>query len=43
MGLTHIKATIANPTRPRQTARVRFLIDPGVAYSDGAGPSAHAS
>jgi predicted aspartyl protease len=33
MGLTYIRATIANPTKPRRTSRVRFLIDSGAAYS----------
>lgn len=33
IGLTYIKATIANPRRPKRTARVRFLVDSGAAYS----------
>lgn len=33
MGLTHIKATIANPARPRKTATLTFLVDSGAVYS----------
>jgi clan AA aspartic protease len=33
MGLTYIRATIANPRRPKQTARVRLLVDSGAMYS----------
>ncbi len=33
MGLTFIEATIANPAKPRKTARVKFLVDSGAAYS----------
>lgn len=33
MGLTHIKVTIANPGKPRKTARLKFLVDSGAAYS----------
>jgi clan AA aspartic protease len=33
MGLTFIEATIANPAKPRRTARVKFLVDSGAAYS----------
>ncbi len=33
MGLTYIEATIANPAKPRKTARVKFLVDSGAAYS----------
>ena len=33
MGLTFIEATIVNPARPRKTARVKFLVDSGAAYS----------
>jgi len=33
MGLIYIQATIANPAKPRRTARVKFLIDAGAAYS----------
>jgi len=33
MGLTFIEATIANPARPRKTARLKFLVDSGAAYS----------
>jgi clan AA aspartic protease len=33
MALTYIEATIANPARPRKTARLKFLVDSGAAYS----------
>jgi len=33
MGLTHIRASIANPARPRRSARLRFLVDSGAMYS----------
>jgi clan AA aspartic protease len=33
MGLTYIEATISNPVRPRKSARVKFLVDSGAAYS----------
>jgi clan AA aspartic protease len=33
MGLTYIEATIANPARPRKTARLKFLVDSGAVYS----------
>lgn len=33
MGLTYVHLTIANPTKPRRTARVKFLVDSGAAYS----------
>ena len=33
MGLTHIQAGIANPARPRRSARLKFLVDPGALYS----------
>jgi clan AA aspartic protease len=33
MGLTHVKARIANPARPRKTARLKFLVDSGAVYS----------
>jgi clan AA aspartic protease len=33
MGLTHVKATIANPANIRKTARVTFLVDSGAIYS----------
>jgi len=33
VGLTHIRARIANPARPRRTASVRFLVDSGAVYS----------
>lgn len=33
MGLTYIQATISNPRRPKQNARLKFLVDSGAAYS----------
>ena len=33
MGLTHIQACIANPARPRRSARLKFLLDSGALYS----------
>ncbi len=33
MGLVHVRATIANPARPKKTARVTFLVDSGAVYS----------
>jgi clan AA aspartic protease len=33
MGLTDIEASIANPTRPRRMARLKFLVDSGAVYS----------
>jgi len=33
MGLPRIEARIANPARPRRTARVKFLVDSGAQYS----------
>jgi clan AA aspartic protease len=33
MGLTHVRARIANPARPSRTATVRFLVDSGAVYS----------
>jgi predicted aspartyl protease len=33
MGLTYIRATIANPARPRKSARLKFLVDSGALYS----------
>jgi predicted aspartyl protease len=33
MGPTHIQASIANPARPRGTARLKFLLDSGAQYS----------
>jgi clan AA aspartic protease len=33
MGLTHVRARIANPSRPNRTASVRFLVDSGAVYS----------
>jgi clan AA aspartic protease len=33
MGLTHVRASIANPARPRRTAQVEFLVDSGALYS----------
>lgn len=33
MGLTHIHASVANPARPRRSARLKFLVDTGASYS----------
>jgi clan AA aspartic protease len=33
MGLTYIQARIANPARPRRSARLKFLVDSGALYS----------
>jgi clan AA aspartic protease len=33
MGLTHIRARVANPARPTRTATLRFLVDSGALYS----------
>lgn len=33
MGLTHIKAKILNPAKPRAVAELEFLVDSGTAYS----------
>jgi clan AA aspartic protease len=33
MGLTHVKARIANPARPSRTATIKFLVDSGAVYS----------
>jgi predicted aspartyl protease len=33
MGLTHVRARVANPARPGRTARVTFLLDSGAIYS----------
>jgi aspartyl protease family protein len=33
MGLTYIEATISNPVGRRKSARVKFLVDSGAAYS----------
>lgn len=33
MGLTHIKARIANPGRPAKSSTVTFLVDSGAVYS----------
>lgn len=33
MGLTHIRATVMNPARPRRSARIKFLVDSGAVYS----------
>ena len=33
MGLTYIQASIANPARPRRSAKLKFLIDSGAFYS----------
>lgn len=31
--MTHIQASIANPARPRRSARLKFLVDSGALYS----------
>lgn len=33
MGLTYIKARVANPANPRKSADLEFLVDSGTAYS----------
>jgi len=33
MGLPYIQATVANPAQPRRSARLKFLVDSGAAYS----------
>ena len=33
MGLTYVQASIANPARPRRSARLKFLVDSGALYS----------
>jgi len=33
MGLPYIQATVANPAQPRRSARLKFLVDSGPAYS----------
>lgn len=33
MGLVHVRARVANPARPKKTARVKFLVDSGAIYS----------
>jgi clan AA aspartic protease len=33
MGLTHVRARISNPARPRSASTVRFLVDSGAVYS----------
>lgn len=33
MGLTYLKATIANPANPRKAAKLTFLVDSGAIYS----------
>ncbi len=33
MGLTYIRASVANPARPRRRARLKFLVDTGAWYS----------
>ena len=33
MALTYIRASIANPARPRRSARLKFLVDSGALYS----------
>ena len=31
--MTHVKATVANPAKPRKTAKLTFLVDSGAIYS----------
>jgi clan AA aspartic protease len=33
MGLTHVLVSIANPARPRKSARIEFMVDSGALYS----------
>jgi len=33
MGLTHIKARVANPANPKKAAKLTFLVDSGAIYS----------
>jgi predicted aspartyl protease len=33
MGLTYIRASIANPAKPRRSVRLKFLVDSGARYS----------
>ena len=33
MGLTHIRARVSNPARPRAASTLRFLVDSGAVYS----------
>jgi len=33
MGLTYVRASIANPARPRRSASLKFLVDSGAIYS----------
>ena len=33
MGLTHVRARVANPARPNKTINVRLLVDSGALYS----------
>jgi len=33
MGLTHIKAGIAHPARPKRSIEIEFLVDSGAVYS----------
>lgn len=33
MGLTHLKARIANPARPRKAVAMKLLVDSGAVYS----------
>jgi clan AA aspartic protease len=33
MGLTHVRARVANPAKPTKTATIRFLVDSGAVYS----------
>lgn len=33
MGLTHLELDVANPSRPRRSVRIEFLVDSGAVYS----------
>ena len=33
MGLTYLRLTIANPAKPKRSARLKFLVDSGAYYS----------
>jgi clan AA aspartic protease len=33
LGLTFIRATVANPANPKRSAKLRFLVDSGALYS----------
>ena len=33
MGLTHVRVTIANPSKPRRSAKLQLMVDSGALYS----------